>query len=99
MEFEVTGHADYDEYGRDIICAAASSLSYAVIGYFEEKYNPRNCPEKTCYEERDGYLHWKRPALTGKQAVIASDAVLEAMLIGFRQIQGNYGGKFLTVYE
>lgn len=99
VAFEVSGHAGYEEHGRDIICAAASALSYAAIGYFEERYNPRNCPEQSCYEERDGYLHWVRPALSGDEAIVAADAVLEAMRIGFLQIQESYGKKYVTVYE
>lgn len=33
----VHGHANYDEYGRDIVCAGVSSLVQALIGYIEAK--------------------------------------------------------------
>ena len=32
----VRGHAGYGEYGKDIVCAAASALVYALAGSLEE---------------------------------------------------------------
>ena len=29
--FEITGHADYDEHGKDIVCAAVSILAYTTV--------------------------------------------------------------------
>ena len=29
--FEITGHADYDEHGKDIVCAAVSMLAYTSV--------------------------------------------------------------------
>lgn len=31
----IHGHANYDEYGRDIVCAGASALAQALIGWIE----------------------------------------------------------------
>ena len=33
------GHADYAEYGKDIVCAGVSSLVQALIGWLEENYD------------------------------------------------------------
>ena len=33
FRMRIKGHAGYDEEGRDIVCAAASSLVYALCGY------------------------------------------------------------------
>ena len=33
----VRGHAGYGEYGKDIVCAAASALVYALAGRLREK--------------------------------------------------------------
>lgn len=30
MEYEVVGHANYNEYGKDIVCAAVSSLVITI---------------------------------------------------------------------
>jgi uncharacterized protein YsxB (DUF464 family) len=29
------GHAHYDEYGKDIVCASVSSIVYALVGWLE----------------------------------------------------------------
>ena len=34
----VAGHANYDEYGRDIVCAGVSALVQALIGWIEESF-------------------------------------------------------------
>jgi len=39
----VVGHANYDEYGKDIVCAGVSALIQALIGWIEENYYKANC--------------------------------------------------------
>ena len=34
----VLGHANYAEYGKDIVCAGVSALVQALIGWLEENY-------------------------------------------------------------
>lgn len=34
----IGGHANYGEYGKDIVCAGVSSLVQALIGWIEENY-------------------------------------------------------------
>lgn len=39
----VLGHANYDEYGKDIVCAGISALVQALIGWIEENYWKSEC--------------------------------------------------------
>ena len=39
----VLGHANYDEYGKDIVCAGVSALVQALIGWLEENHYKANC--------------------------------------------------------
>ena len=39
----VIGHANYDEYGKDIVCAGVSALVQALIGCIEERYYTAEC--------------------------------------------------------
>ena len=39
----VIGHANYGEYGKDIVCAGISSIVQALIGWIEENYYKANC--------------------------------------------------------
>lgn len=34
--FEMSGHAEYDEYGKDIVCAAATMLAFNTIDTFTD---------------------------------------------------------------
>lgn len=39
----VVGHANYAEYGKDIVCAGISALVQALIGWIEENYWKAEC--------------------------------------------------------
>lgn len=39
----VLGHANYDEYGKDIVCAGISAIVQSLIGWLEENYYKVNC--------------------------------------------------------
>lgn len=39
----VLGHANYAEYGKDIVCAGVSSIVQALIAWIEENYYKANC--------------------------------------------------------
>lgn len=39
----VLGHANYAEYGKDIVCAGISSLVQALIGWIEENSYKAEC--------------------------------------------------------
>lgn len=49
--FEASGHAGYDEYGRDIVCSAVSALCIAVANGLE-----RHCSTPVHMETGDGYI-------------------------------------------
>lgn len=39
----VLGHANYAEYGKDIVCAGVSSLVQALIAWIEENFYKAEC--------------------------------------------------------
>ena len=39
----VLGHANYAEYGKDIVCAGVSALVQALMGWCEENYDKVSC--------------------------------------------------------
>ncbi len=44
-EIEISGHADYADYGKDIVCAAVSSIAITTvnaIGCFEETIDAKD---------------------------------------------------------
>ena len=34
--FEIKGHADYDEYGKDLVCSAVTILAYSCVNSLDK---------------------------------------------------------------
>lgn len=47
----VLGHANYDEYGKDIVCAGVSAVVQALLGWIE---NHSYCAECISIDEKGG---------------------------------------------
>ena len=94
--FTVKGHAGYAEAGSDIICAAVSALCYTAAGYFESA-GPE---EYRCeYEEKDGYMRLELIEIATDDGKTKAEAVLDAWLIGVRQIRHSYGGRYIKIID
>ena len=77
----VLGHAGYDEYGKDIVCAGVSAIVQALMGWIEN--NPY-CAECISTDETSGELII---ACTGGEDV---EAVFSMATIGIGQIAEVY---------
>lgn len=92
-QYSVDGHADYDEHGRDIVCAAASVTAYTAAGALEDLAGIKNC-----HTENDGFFFCSLPEdITEQQKQIAR-IILETTYIGFKQIELSYK-EFIQVME
>ena len=97
--FTVSGHAGYAEEGYDIICSAVSAVSYTALGYIDEVLR-KNFNKSVKYKEEDGLMSYERDENSNDERVKRDiDAVLEAMVIGLKQINASYGKSFLTLTE
>ena len=76
----VSGHAEYDVEGKDIVCAGVSSLVYAAINSFDSIEEQRISID-------DGMLKLN---LRGKKVSDHDQIVLKVMLNGFSMIAGQY---------
>lgn len=79
--FTVIGHANYDEYGKDIVCAGVSSLIQALIGWAEENPHVVEC---VSIDDGSGEVII---ALEGEEDV---SAVCFMTAIGVEQIAESY---------
>lgn len=73
LEINMTGHADYAEHGKDIVCAAVSSITEAVVNRLCRFY-----PEETKVITKDGELHFR---ITLPNALKDYDNVLELLTL------------------
>lgn len=76
---EIKGHANYDDYGKDIVCAAVSSIAITTI-------NAISCLDESIdYEEKTGLLKIR----TLKDTSV-NQKLLDNMLIMFEELKGQY---------
>ena len=55
--FEVCGHANYGEHGKDIVCAAVSSAAYMVVNTISDVLNV----SAEVNVRDDGYMYLRVP--------------------------------------
>ena len=93
--FFVKGHADYDEAGRDIVCAAVSAVvQTAVIGLtdiagLKPEYNQ---------QDENGFLQCILPEGLTEQDRNTASIILNTMLVGLKSIQYGYSD-FISIKE
>ena len=75
----ITGHANYDDYGKDIVCASVSSIVITTI-------NAISCLDESIdYEEKAGLLKIR----TLKDTLV-NQKLFENMLIMFDELKEQY---------
>ena len=70
MKMSVIGHARYAETGKDIVCAAASMLTYALAGSLEEAHE-RGRTSYTMKEKEGMMILEADPNLSNAQEIKA----------------------------
>ena len=85
--FLCSGHAGYDDYGKDIVCASVSVLVINTINSLEELVQEKimvNADEET------GIIHCQFQApLQDKSKVL-----VDSLVLGLSQIAKQYGEKY-----
>ncbi|SHJ51875.1 ribosomal-processing cysteine protease Prp [Tepidibacter formicigenes] len=83
--FSINGHAGFAKHGEDIVCAAVSVLAQtAVIGIHD--YAKVNCQ----FNIDDGKLECKIPCDISNEKRVQTDAILETMALGLKNIKEGY---------
>ena len=90
VSFQVSGHAGFDEYNRDIVCSAVSVLTYAIINGITEVVKI-----SADYEVRDGFstLSLNKQSL---EDIEKCQVLMETMLLGIKSMEIQYG-KYITL--
>lgn len=90
--FKVDGHADFADYGQDIVCAGASALAQgALIGLHDALGN------EVSFVKRPGYLEVK--VNPEKACEIAPQAILRTLELGLLSIARAYRGYVEVAYQ
>ena len=93
LGFACTGHAGYDVYGRDIVCAGISALVLTTIESLD-RLTGDACRYDMDAESGDIEFRFAEPA--GHDAAL----LMQSMILGMEGIQASYGKEFLDLaYE
>ena len=89
-EIVIKGHAEYDDYGKDIVCAGVSALVLNTINSIEEFTEDKfSCAQ----EEKSGLVEFVIVSEVSKEASL----LMDSLFLGLMNIQHDYGKRFITV--
>jgi len=89
--FTISGHADYADEGKDIVCSAVSALSINTVNSVEA-FTSDKFDIKT-NDVEGGYLYFKMISPVSKE----SQLLLNSFCLGIKHIQKNYGKKYIKM--
>ena len=90
--FDMEGHAGFDEYGRDIVCAAVSVLVINTMNSIEALTDNRF---EASVEEDAGSVHFLLDKEYDSRAVL----LLDSLYLGLRDIENTYGNEFIQLHS
>ena len=89
--YEISGHAGFDDSGRDIVCAAISILATTTYNSIETLTSDKFGHEE---DEEEGYMYLMLQDNPSKEAKL----LLNSMVLGLIQLEEQFGSskkKFL----
>lgn len=85
--FEASGHAGYDAYGRDIVCAAVSAILQTTQGGLEEIVEARPQVRRN---DQKGYLQVLLPLHLKEAVRHEASLLIRVAELGLRSISEQY---------
>ncbi|HBI73505.1 MAG TPA: ribosomal-processing cysteine protease Prp [Lachnospiraceae bacterium] len=88
--FSLSGHADYSEYGSDVVCAAVSALVINTINSIENFTSDKFRLEQ---DEKKGFIEFHVVSPISKQA----NLLLNSLVLGLQGIEEEYTDKYIRI--
>ncbi len=88
----IEGHAEYDEPGKDIVCAGVSAVTFGAA----------NAVEKLCgialnvEQGKSGFLRFMIPTISDSIIREKIHLIMESMLVSIQTIENSYSD-FITI--
>ncbi|MCI8738033.1 MAG: ribosomal-processing cysteine protease Prp [Lachnospiraceae bacterium] len=89
-ELRCSGHAEYAEKGKDIVCAAVSVLVINTLNSLEELCG---LPVRPDTDEENGLIICRFPENMDEKAVV----LLDSLVLGCVTIEKQYGKRYCKV--
>ena len=90
--FKLLGHADYSEYGSDIVCAAVSVLVINTINSIENFTSDRF---RLNQDEKKGYIEFH----VISELSTNSNLLLSSLALGLQGVVEEYGPKYIRITQ
>lgn len=94
ISISLDGHAGYNKYGKDIVCAAVSAVTNMALIGLNEKLNIN----LKCEKSSSGYLKMELPEDIKPEDMVIAQLFLESLVTEYLDIESNYG-KYILVKE
>ncbi|MBQ9765821.1 MAG: ribosomal-processing cysteine protease Prp [Lachnospiraceae bacterium] len=87
--FKLNGHAEYGEYGKDIVCSAVSALTVNTVNSIEHFTK-----DKFSCKNKSGHLEFEL-----KSSASSSDTqlLLHSLKLGLQAIEKDYSTEYISV--
>ena len=88
------GHAEYAEYGEDIVCSAVSMLVINTINSIDKL---AECGIKVKENADKGYLEMTFKGNNSDDSMKKASLFFESLILGLNGVIDNYGEEFVTL--
>lgn len=95
VSYEMTGHAEFDDPGKDLVCAAVSILAQNTLVSFEEVAGVSG----VICEVEDGYLYGELPLELTKEQCHDCDVLFRSFETGIRGLVEIYPEHIKLIIE
>ncbi|SDD46806.1 ribosomal-processing cysteine protease Prp [Peptococcus niger] len=92
--YQVQGHAGYDEYGKDILCAAVSALTIAAANGLAAQ----GVPLAECRAE-DDRISLRLAEDLSPEAALRADAILQTFALAVTALTEDYDASLIQVHR
>ena len=86
--FEIKGHAEYDEYGKDLVCSAVTILAYSCVNSLD-KYS-----DDVKFSDDDIIM-----SVSIEKVSRDTDVIFEYFKTGIETLLGNYSSYIKLNYK
>lgn len=94
--YNISGHANYNSHGEDIVCSAVSVLSYTALNALIELSGLNKNEIIYTIDEDSGYLDVVLPKIIPKLILEKTEIVLKTLEIGIKSVIESYP-KYVTL--
>lgn len=95
-KYTISGHANFDDYGKDIVCAAISVLGQTTLLSLVEVCGLEEESIKYSIDDKTGFLDVNLPKDIEKPILENTQIVLNTLIVGVNSVIESYS-KYVTL--